>query len=129
MIETHLSANGYSTPAASGTAVFSMLARCNALFVAARVEESRTNITLAPGERTRGQVFDEQFRLCLESLFAMDLTLAGLVRTATAEIYTGGVKVADKQTTESDTTLVKPRFTRDQFDFPGTIQQTGTTGS
>jgi hypothetical protein len=129
VIDTHLGGAGYAIPVASGTAAFGMLTRCNALFAAARVEESRTNITLGPGERTRGVIFDEHFQRCIESLLKMDLTLAGLTRTSTAEIFAGGIKVVDKQTTEADSTLVKPRFTRDQFDFPGTLQPGNTTAS
>lgn len=127
VIDTHLAAAGYNVPVASGTTVFGMLTRCNTLWAAARVEESRTNITLARDERTRGQVFDEQFKECIDTLTGMDLTFAGLTRTSEATIYAGGIKVADKRTNEQDSTLVTPRFMRDQFDFPGTIQQTNTS--
>lgn len=129
VIDTHLSSAGYTVPVASGTVVFGMLTRCNTLYTVARVEESRTNVTLSKDERTRAQVFDEQFGNCLGALLGMDLTLAGLTRTSTAKIYAGGISVTDKQNQEADTDRVTPRFMRDQFDFPGTIQQTGTTAS
>lgn len=129
VIELQLASRGYSVPVASTALAFEMLKRCNALWVAARVEESRTNITLAPGERTRGQVFHEQFGECMDTLLKNDLTFAGVSRSAVGQPYAGGISVADKQSNESNTDRVKPRFMRGQFDFPGTIDQTTTTAS
>lgn len=129
VLDTHLAGAGYSTPVASTAVAFGMLIRCNALFAAARVEESRTNITLAPKERTRGQTFDEQFGDCAETITAMDLTLAGLSRTTTAQVYAAGISKADKLKHEQDTDRVPPRFIRDQFVFPGTIRPGRTTAS
>lgn len=129
VIEVSLAGKGYGVPVASTALAYGMLTRCNALWAAARVEESRTNITFAPDERTRGQVFEEQFEKCMESILSMDLTFAGLSRVSTGTIYAGGISVADKQNNEAKTDRVTPRFMRGQFDFPGTIEQTGTTAS
>ena len=117
---------GYGIPA-SGTTIFEALTDCNALFAAARVEMARTNVTLAPGERTRGQIFEEMARACACSVLgAGDLTLVGLTKTSSGKLYVGGVSVTQKQTEESDTDRVTPRFNRGEFDFPGTIQPKGS---
>ena len=129
VIDTHLLAAGYAVPIASTTALYGMLIRCNALFTVARVEESRTNMGLAPNERTRGQVFDEQFDDCLSTLTTMDLTLAGATRTSIAPVYAGGISISDKQANEADTNRVPPRFSRDQFAFPGTVRPGSGTAS
>lgn len=129
VIETMLNGKGYSTPVASGTAAAEHLVDCNALFAAARVELSRTNVTLGPGERTRGQVFQEYFEDCMESFFQSDLTLAGVSRQGSGVLYTGGISISDKQSREEDTDRVKPRFNRGQFDTPGTITPNTTTAS
>jgi len=129
VINTKILGMGYGVPA-SGTTIFEALRDCNALFAAARVELSRTNVTLAPRERTRGQVFEEMARTCACSVLAAgDLTLVGLTRTSSGKLYVGGVSVTQKQTEESDTDRVEPRISRGAFDFPGTIRPQGSTAS
>ena len=129
VINTYLSGHRYATPVASTAAVYSWLSNLNSLYSAAEVEMSRTNITLAPGERTRGRVMLEQFWDELRKLVAMDLTLAGVSRSSVGVMYVGGISEADKETYEDDTDRVTPRFRRGQFDFPGTIRSSGTSGS
>lgn len=50
-----------------------------------------------------------------------DLTLAGLSRSSLGTLYAGGVSVAAKQSYESMTDRVKPKFAKDMFEFPGVV--------
>lgn len=119
-IEFVLNACGYSTPVAETSVVFYVLRRLNNLFAAATSEMARANIRLAPGERTRGQVFAEMYEKELERLVSRDLTRAGVGVLSTGVLYCGGIDSDDKDTIESDTSRVAPRFKRDLFRFPGT---------
>ena len=129
VIETALAGEGYSIPPASGTRVYDWLTELNSLYTAARVELSRTNITLEPGARTRGQVFDEMFYAQLDRLLDMDLSGVGLSRATAGKVYAGGISISDKDDRRADTDRVQPRFKRGQFDFPGTIRPTTTAAS
>lgn len=129
VLDVMLAAHGYSVPVPSTALAYQMLTRCNTLFAAARTEESRTNATYSSDDRGRGAIFDQQFSDCASSLFMLDLTLAGLSRTTTAKIYTGGISVSAKQEKEASTDRIIPRFSRDQFRFPGTLRQTTSTAS
>ena len=112
VIESYLAGRGYSVPVGAGTVAYSWLTDLNALYAAAYVEMSRSNVTLGPGERTRGQVFDEMFWRNLNHLGARDLTVAGIARSSYAKLYVGGISVDDKQSIESNSDRVKPRFAR-----------------
>jgi len=128
IIETVLTANRYSVPPASSTSVYGWLRDLNALFGAARAEMSRSNVTLAPGERTRGQVFLAEFWSGVKQLTTLDLTGVGLSRSGTGTIYTGGISIAAKDAFESDSDRVSPRFRRGMFDFPDSGRP-GVTGA
>ena len=115
-------------PVAGGTTAYDWLGQLNALYGAAYSEMSRTNVTLGPGERTRGQVYLEQFWAGLGKLCDGDMTLAGLSRSSTAGIlYTGGISITDKEGREDDSDRVKPKFFKGLGSFPGTT--TPTAGS
>jgi len=129
VLETQLGSHGYTTPVASTVAAYGWLTNLNALYAAARAEMSRTNVTLRVGERTRGQVFDKMFWDELKRMLDMDLTMAGVGRSATGVVYVGGISVADKQAKEGDSDRVGPKFQKGIFDFPGTIRPETTTAS
>lgn len=129
VIETTLAGWGYEVPPASTTAVYVWLRDLNALFAAARAELSRTNITLTPGERTRGQLIEEMFWQGLAQLQQQDLTRAGLSRSQYGELYVGGISIDEKASWEADTDRVVPRFKREQFAFPGTVRPSGISAS
>jgi len=57
IIESKINSYGYATPAGSATNAWGVFQHLNVLYTAAFVEFSRINMTLGPGERTRGQVF------------------------------------------------------------------------
>lgn len=122
ILETYLSSKSISVPIANGTRLYAWLTDLNALYGAARVELSRTNVTLGPGERTRGQVFDDMFWKRLASLEDMDLSGVGGTQRSVAPIYVGGISVDDKETRDSDTDRVVPRFRRGQFEYEGTVR-------
>ena len=123
-IETAIQAHGYSVPVASTTSVYGHLKHCNSLFAAGMAEMSRTNVILAPGERSRGQVFYTMFKECMKDLFSQgDLTLVGLSKSSNrGKIYVGGISVSDKQDRYDDTDMAGARFRRGQFRFPDTLQ-------
>jgi len=130
VIETCLANRGYSVPVAAGNRVYDWLADLGELYGAARVELSRTNVTLGPGERTRGQVFDEQFWNQLDRLCKNDLTQLGVGKSGTgARIYVGGISQTEKDRIIADTDLVAPRFSRNLFRFPDTVDPTAKGAS
>jgi len=129
VLETKLKSRGYSTPVASTVSAYGWLTNLNALYAAARAEMSMTTVGLRVGERTRGQVFDKMFWDELERMLEMDLTMAGIARSATGTVYVGGIGVADKDSYEDDSDRVSPRFGRGVGAFPGTIRPDATTAS
>ena len=126
IIETHLSSWGYSVPPGSSSGVWYMLADLNALFGAARAELSRVNVTVAPGERTRGQVYNDMFWKGLFELRLLDLTEMGLSRRSGDKIYVGGVSKDDKDTWVDDDDRVEPRLRRGMFKMPGSVYPDGS---
>ena len=130
ILESTLAGLGYGVPVASTIGVFDILRELNALYGAARTELSRTNITIGPGERTRGQIFNQMFWDELGKMKALDLGMYGLSRSSTGKLYVGGISNAEKQSIEGDTDRVQPRFKRGQFAFPDTLRpDTLTTAS
>ena len=135
VIETVLSGAKYTTPVPVTSGVYGWVAELNALWAAAHAEMSRTNVTLSPGERTRGSVMYDYFWSELEKLVlgiggnGNDLTLVGLTRTSVGKLYVGGISYADKNTWESDTDRVKPAFFRQMGRFPGTIDPVAGNGA
>ena len=132
IIETHLKVWGYNTPVVATATAYDWFSELNTLFAAARAEMTRINVTLSPGERTRGQVFDEMFWSGLKKLEGIDLTAAGLTKTNTGTtttsggfLYVGGTSVAEKSTREEDSDRVAPRFRRDMFRFPDSMLPAG----
>lgn len=130
IIESVLGTAGYSTPVASTSGAYGWLTDLNTLFAAARAEMSRSNVTLSPGERTRGTVFQDLFDNGVEKLLKIDLTTLGVSRSsARGRMYAGGISVSDMQKYDSDTDRVKPIFERNMFKFPGTIDPATTSSS
>ena len=119
-INTVLNSLGYSVPATSTATIYHRLTNLNTLYAAALAELSRINVTLSPGERTRGQVFMQMFDDGLAELNKMDLSTVGIsADTAMGTMYIGGTSIADKEANESDTDRVPRRFVRGMFNFPG----------
>jgi len=129
VLETILGGKGYTTPVASGTAVYGWLGHLEEMWGAAHAEFHRTNITLSPGERTRGMFFYEQFWMELDRLMKQDLTMGGAGRSGAGKIYAGGISIGDKQAVESNTDLVTPRFFRGVGRVPNTLDPQPSTAS
>ena len=110
IINSILSSKGYATPVASGTDLYGWLGRLESLWGAAQAEFHRTTNSLAPGERTRGQVFYEYFWEEFDKLCNMDLTIAGGTRLSAGRMFAGGITIADKQAVEQNSNLITPRF-------------------
>jgi len=127
IIETRLKSWGYEVPPIESAVIYDWLSNLNTLYAAAHAEMTRINVTLAPGERTRGQVFYEMFWDGLERLEGQDLSNAGLVPTGVSGgtsggyLYVGGTSIAGKSTVEEDSDRVKPKFHRDMFRFPDSL--------
>jgi len=117
-IHTKMTEAGWSVPVASGTDLYDRLKDLNALFAAGRAELTRVNTTIGPGERTRGQIFLDLFKLELSELVSEDLTtIGGAVSTTDGEIFVGGISVTSKDSYNNTTDRVQPRFKRNQFKF------------
>ena len=116
IIEAHIANLGYYTPIASNLPLYSWLSELNALYAASRAELTRINVTLGPGERTRGQVFDEMFNAQLKLLSTLNLSTMGATVIpaggTTARLYAGGISALDKASYEHNTDRVTPRFKR-----------------
>lgn len=122
IIEARLSGEGYSVPPTTTAVVYDWLAQLNSLYAASFAEMSRVNVTLGPGERTRGQVFEKMFWDGLDRLCNTDLTLVGLSRISDDKIYVGGTTETQKEIWEDDTDRVTPRLKRGMFNLEGTIR-------
>jgi hypothetical protein len=124
IINAQLAALGYTTPVASTVGLYQHLKQLDSLYAAGFAELARVNVTVGPGERTRGQVYLDMFwKQCNNlatyigggggggaSSLVPDSTVAG-------RIYVGGTSVADHDANEDDTDRIAPRFTRDMFKF------------
>lgn len=117
IINTHLAARGFATPAASGTDGRLWLSQLNTYYGVAQAEKVRTNATVSPGERTRAQQFEASFWDGIKQLDAMDLTFMGLTPAVSnrATIYGGGISVTDKESVTDNDDNTKPRFSKNQF--------------
>ncbi len=117
IINNRIKAAGYTLSVGYATDVWRELAELNAFYAVARAEMARTNVRLAVGERTRGQVFEEMFWKGLDKFIAQDLTQigAGYIHGG----YIGGTSISEKLSVESDSDRVAPRFIRGQFDNNG----------
>jgi len=129
IINAKLAARGYDAPVSSAATAYDWLTDLNALYGAAKAEQSRTNITVSSGERTRGQMFERSFWEQLEELCKNDLTFAGLSRTSSGKLWAGGISITDKETYESDTDRVAPRFATGLFGFDGTLSPAGLSNA
>ena len=123
LIETRLSAEGYSVPVPATAKVYSFVQDTEATYVAYRAESSRSSPRVAPGERTRSEQFKKQFNEGLDALLKMDLSRAGMTHSATW--YAGGTSQSDKEAVESDSDRVAPRFVRGSFD--GSLGETSAS--
>jgi len=126
IIESTLSSKGYDVPVAEGTAARDWLRNLNMLYAAGMAELTRINITLTPGERTRGQVFLDMFWKQLAEFTKMDLTTLGVTRGSTkGTVFVGGISEASKDAYNTDTDRIAPRFARGMFTTEGVLMPAG----
>lgn len=121
IINTRLAGAGYS-PIPESSEAYGMAAQINAVYAAWMAERSRTNARSNPGERTRSDLFKDDFKMLLEMLLDMDLSVVGvpiLTGSSTrARPYAGGISVSDKETVRANTDRTTPRFGRDMNSDP-----------
>jgi len=133
LIEGRLKSAGYDVPV-PGTAavydqivdlaVYDQIVDLETLYAAARAETVRMSARVAATERTRGQVFMDQFNQGIQELLKLDLSTMGVAYTG--DLYAGGISRSDVTSQESDTDRVAPRFKRGQFAHPGTTRPSGS---
>lgn len=116
MINDRLQSKGYAPPTDYTSDIWRELSDLNTFYAVARAEKARTNVRLAPGERTRGQVFQKDFDDGLKDLLSRDLSRAGLTYTHLG--YVGGVSVSDKEAVISNQDRAPMRFSKNQFKNP-----------
>lgn len=125
ILESTLQSKGYTVPVASGTAARDWLRNLNMLYAAGMSELTRINITLTPGERTRGQVLLDYFWKQLGQFTALDLTTMGVTRsTSRGTLFVGGISEASKDTYDTDSDRIAPRFARGMFATSGALTPT-----
>ena len=128
VIEATLSGWRYATPVPAGTAVYGMVSQLNALYAAAYAEMSRSQGTLQLGEKTRGQVFLEQFKTALAGLKDIDLTMCGMSRASNgATLFVGGLTQTSKDTMSDG--MLAPRFARGQYRYSGVLSPASETSA
>lgn len=123
LIEGRLAANGYTTPVSVSSAFYDQIVDLEALYAAGRAEMVLMTARVAATERTRSQMFTDQFNKGLDALMKLDLSRAGIAHTGT--LYAGGISRSDKDTVEADTDRVAPRFRRGEFRMTGTRRPSG----
>lgn len=125
LINSIVGGRGFSAiPQSSVAYEFAMQA--NAQFAAWMAERSRTLATVQVTERTRADMFKRDFNDSLDLLKVIDLGRLGVIQTSA--VYTGGISNADKNSVESDTDRVTPRFTRGML-HDESIPQEGDFGA
>ena len=125
LIEGRLKAHGYSVPVDGNAAVYDFVKDLEVLYAAGRAEMVRMSSRIAPGERSRSQLFMDQFNTGMDQLMKMDLDRAGVGYTS--PLYAGGISQSDKDSYEDDSDRVPSRFKRGQFRHSGTTRPAGVT--
>jgi hypothetical protein len=116
LINAKLNSLGYSAPVASTNGIYDILADIEANYVAFRAESARSSPRTARGERTRSDMFRRSYLSGLCDLGTMDLSRSGLGYTGKWAVT--GISDAEKESVESDTDRVAPRFKREIFRNP-----------
>lgn len=126
ILESTLQNKGYTVPVAVGTAARDWLQNLNMLYAAGMSELTRVNITLTPGERTRGQVLLEYFWKQLNYFTSLNLASMGVTRSATVgTLFVGGTSKTSKDSYNANSDRVAPRFARGMFTTTGALAPTG----
>jgi len=131
-IEAAIRGAGYTPPTqTSAPAVYDALKDLNTFYAAGMAELTRLGVRLGPRDRSRGQFLMEMFDNGLAKLLKTDLGRAGLDSAGIGTLFVGGISIDDKDIQETDDDRVPPRFQRDMFDFPGTVDTStaATSGS
>ena len=126
IINGRLEGAGYSTPVAATATIYEQLVDLNSLYAAGRAEMVRMTARTAATERTRSQMFMDQFNSGMDALLKMNLARAGATRASAGALYVGGISSSDKDARNADTDRVKPRFNRGQWRASGTARPSGT---
>uniref|UniRef100_A0A6M3XS73 Uncharacterized protein n=1 Tax=viral metagenome TaxID=1070528 RepID=A0A6M3XS73_9ZZZZ len=116
IIHAALAAAGYSTPVPSAAAAYGVVVQLNVWYAVSEAESVRMTARVAANERTRAEYWRTKFDNGLKDLLKMDLSRAGI--SYTGKLYAGGIGISDKDSVESDTDRVQPRFQRGQFGHP-----------
>ena len=121
LIEGRIQMAGFDIPVPGAAAIYDTVVDLESMYAAGRAEMVRMSSRVAATERTRYQMFFDQFNKGLDMLMKGDLSRAG-VSGMSSDVYIGGISESDIDTVDSDSDRVKPRFDRGQFRNPGTDQ-------
>lgn len=119
----------YGGAISSATDAYNLATQANALFAAWFAERSRINARVSADERTRADMFKRDFDAILEMLDMLDYADMGITPPSSGAAWAGGISRSDKQTIESNSDRVKPRFSRGMLDDPTLELSEGTTAS
>lgn len=123
LINGRLAGRGYGMPVPQAATVYSLVVDLEELYAAARAESARMSARIGPDERTRSQMFMQQFKDGMKELLSMDLSRAGLSHTG--KLYAGGISKSDKDAVDADADRVQPRFKRGMWRVPGEVRPGG----
>lgn len=127
IINAKLASKGYSSIGATSGA-YGIAQQTNALYGAWMAEISLVSARVAKSENTRADMFKKNFWDLLDMLCELDLSNMGVGRgNAPPANYGGGISRSDKDTTESDSDRVTPRFERGQFENIDTLMPISST--
>lgn len=124
VINGQLAGNGYTSGIPTTSAAYEIAQQANALYAAWFAERSRQNAKTTADERTRADYFKRDFEALMKILLDMDLTRVGLTQSGNLP-YAGGISVSDKDTVDSNTDRVEPRFVRGMYRNPDALEPTG----
>ena len=126
VIDSRLAGEGYDTIPSTAPA-YGVAQQANACYAAWFAERSRQNARTTADERTRADLFKEDFDDLMDILLSMDLSRSGVTQTSRA--YAGGISVSDKRTVESDGDRVRPRFSRGMYRNKEALQPSDDTSA
>lgn len=116
MIDNSIGSRGFSPPTDATSDAWLWLRDLCTYYATGMAEMARSNVRLAPGERTRGQQFMQMWKDGMKEIRETDISATGL--TYANRGYVGGISVSDKESVVSDSDRESMRFSREMFDNP-----------
>lgn len=125
LINTTIFGRNFNQAVPLGSAVYEFMTMANAQFAAWQAERSRTLASVQATERTRADMFKNDFKESLALIDTLGLGQAGVGQSS--NVYMGGQTLADKALDAGDTDMVKDRFVRGMMSDRTINDETGET--